>query len=462
MTLGETKRRCSASLRTQIPSNHANRIEGNSMSAPLEPEIRPRQLPNLPPEVAPLRARQFRIPKTFSALRHRDFQLYVAGQLFSTMGTWMQIIAQGWLVYQLSQSELILGIVGFASAIPALLITPWGGVVVDTVSKRKLMVITQICAMLLAFVLAALTFWEIVQVWHVVVLAVLLGVINAFDGPARQAFVVEMVGREDLSNAIAINSMTFNSARVIGPAVGGFLLATVGADWCFLINGLSFLAVIVGLLAMRVPPAPRRNAQMAPWQQLRSGVVYAARTNEVGALLLLALNLSLFGITYSTVMPAFVDRILKQGPTAFGVINMASGIGAVTAAILIARYGDRGQRGRWLGRMSLAFPVVLLLFALNTNYPMALGLSVLLGLGFMSQFTLINTLLQTQIVDEMRGRVMSLYTLTFFGLTPFGNLAIGVLSETWGLSRTLALSALLTLIFAGLILYRLPRLHRLS
>ncbi len=432
------------------------------MSDPLDPEIQPRRLPHLPPEVAPLRARQFRVPKTFSALRHRNFQLYVDGQLLSTMGTWMQMIAQGWLVYQLSRSELVLGIVGFAAAIPALLITPWGGVVVDTVSKRKLMVITQSCAMVLALILAALTFLDVVRVWHVAVLAVFLGVVHAFDGPARQAFVVEMVGRADLPNAIAINSMTFNTARIVGPAVGGFLLATVGADWCFLINGLSFLAVIAGLLAMRVPPPKPRAGHAAAWQQLRSGLAYAARTNEVAVLLLLTLNLSLFGITYSTVLPAFVDQVLNQGPAAFGAINMTSGVGAIAAAILIARYGDRGRRGRWLSRMALIYPLVLFLFAVNPIYPLALGLSALLGLGFMSQFTLINTLLQTQIVDEMRGRVMSLYTLTFFGLTPFGNLAIGALSEVWGLSPTLALSALIALLFAAAILYKMPHIRQLA
>jgi MFS family permease len=451
-----------ASSRFSGPDDDGSTEKGNLMTDSVKPEIRPQRLPNLPPEIAPLRARQFRLPKTFSALRHRNFQLYVAGQLLSTMGTWMQIIAQGWLVYQLSQSELILGIVGFASAIPALLITPWGGVVVDTFPRRKLMVITQSCAMTLALILAALTFSGLVQVWHVIVLSIFLGVVNAFDGPARQAFVVDMVGREDLPNAIAVNSMTFNSARVVGPAVGGFLLATVGADWCFLLNGLSFLAVIASLLAMRVPPSQPRDGHIAPWQQLRSGIAYAVRINEVAALLLLALNLSLFGITYNTVLPAFVDQVLGQGPTAFGAINMASGIGAVTTAILIARYGDQGQRGLWLSRITLAYPLVLLMFALNSVYILALGLSVLIGVGFMGQFTLINTLLQTHIDDHMRGRVMSLYTLTFFGMTPFGNLAIGALSEVWGLERTLALSALITFGFAILILTKMPCVRRMA
>ena len=426
--------------------------------SPLDPP----RLPNLPSEITPLRARQFRIPKTLNALHHRNYRLYVVGQLLSTMGTWMQIIAQGWLVYQLSQSELMLGVVGFASAIPSLLITPWGGVVVDSVSKRKLMIITQSCAMLLAFVLALLTFTGVVEVWHVLVLTVITGIVNSFDGPARQAFVVEMVGREDMSNAIAINSMTFNTARVVGPAIAGVLLVTLGADWCFLINSISFLAVIGGLLAMRLPPASPRKSQANAWGQLRSGVSYAVHTNEVGALLLIALTLSLFGITYSTVLPAFVDRVLHQGAGAFGAINMASGIGAVSAAVLVARYGDRGFRGRWLNRMALAYPVVLIAFALNPFYPLSLFLAVFLGLGFMSQFTLINTLLQTQIVDEMRGRIMSLYTLTFFGLAPFGNLAMGALSEIWGIGQTIAVSALIALVLMGVIFYKIPRVRQLA
>lgn len=432
------------------------------MSEQTDSQLQPPRLPNLPPEIVPMRARQFRVPKTLNALRHRNFQLYVVGQLLSTMGTWMQIIAQGWLVYQLSQSELILGIVGFASAIPSLLITPWGGVVVDSVSKRRLLVITQICAMLLALILGALTFLEVVQVWHVLVLTVCIGVVNAFDGPARQAFVVEMVGREDMPNAIAINSMTFNSARVIGPAIAGFLLVTLGAAWCFVINGLSFLAVIVGLLAMRLPNTTQRKGQVNPWEQFRSGVAYAINTDAVSALLLIALNLSLFGITYSTVLPAFVDRVLHQGPGAYGAINMATGIGAVTTGILIARYGDRGDRGRWLYRMALIYPLVLLAFAVTPLYLASLGLAVLLGVGFMSQFTLINTLLQTQIVDEMRGRIMSLYTITFFGLAPFGNLAMGALSEVWGISQTISLSAVIALVLMAVIFYKMPRVRELA
>lgn len=427
-----------------------------------EPEINPPRLPDIPPEVMPMRARQFRLPKTFAAMRHRNFQLFVLGQLISSVGTWMQIIAQGWLVYQLSQSELALGIVGFASALPALMITPWGGVIVDRVPKRTLLVITQSVSMILAFILAALSFAGVVQVWHVVALAVGLGVVNAFDGPARQAFVVEMVGRSDLPNAIALNSMTFNGARIFGPAIGGILLAAVGAGWCFFWNGLTFFAVIMGLLAMRLPPHQVSNLKLSSWQQLRSGVAYANSSEQVRALLMMAFIISCFGITYSTILPAFVAKVLQQDAAAFGALNTSAGIGAIITAFLIARYGDAGKRGQWLAISAIAFPVVLCLFALNHLYSLALVLGVFLGMGFMSQFTLINTLLQTNITDEMRGRVMSLYTLTFFGFTPFGNLAMGALAEQWGLSEAIITSALIALVLSVIVLYKTPELRRLA
>lgn len=426
------------------------------------PEIKPPRLPSIPPELLPMRARQFRLPKTFAALRHRNFQLFVIGQLISGVGTWMQIIAQGWLVYQLSQSELALGIVGFASALPALVITPWGGVIVDRVPKRTLLIITQSTSMLFAFVLAILTFTEVVQVWHVVALAVGLGFVNSFDGPARQAFVVEMVGRTDLPNAIALNSMTFNGARIFGPAIGGLLLASVGAGWCFFWNGVTFLGVILGLLAMRLPPHQTNGKKLSPWQQLRSGVAYANSIEQVRALLMMAFIISCFGITYNTILPAFVDKVLQQDAAAFGAINTAAGIGAIVTAYLIARYGDEGQRGKWLGISAIAFPMTLCLFALNPFYPFALLLGVLLGMGFMSQFTLINTLLQTNINDEMRGRVMSLYTLTFFGFTPFGNLAMGAVAEQWGLQEAILSSSLIALILSAIVLYKTPQLRRLA
>ncbi len=373
----------------------------------------------------------------------------------------MQIIAQGWLVYQLSHSDLTLGIVGFASAIPTLIISPWGGVIVDRVPKRTLLILTQTGSMLLAFVLAVLAFANLVQVWHIILLAAGLGVVNSFDAPGRQAFVVDMVGREDLPNAIALNSMMFNSARIIGPAVGGLLLAIIGPAWCFTINGISFFAVILGLWAMEITAVEAKRHSESPWKQLTSGVRYVAEQPELSGLILLALFFSVFGISYSTILPAFVEQILKQGADGYGWVNAATGVGAVSAAFLIARQHGQRWRGKWLFAASLGFPVVLTLFSFTSIYPLSLVLALGLGVGFMIEFTIINTLLQTRVEDQLRGRVMALYTITFFGFAPFGNLAVGALSERIGLSYAIALFAIIGLALSLIVMRKIPQIKDL-
>lgn len=399
--------------------------------------------------------------KIFAALRHRNFQLYFGGQLISNAGTWMQVIAQAWLVYQLSHSDLTLGIVAFASAIPTLIVSPWGGVVVDRVPKQGLLIITQSSAMLLAFILSILTFTNVVQEWHVIILAAALGLVNAFDAPARQAFVVEMVGREDLPNAIALNSLMFNSARVIGPALGGLLLAIVGTAWCFTINGISFLAVIIGLWLMKLPAHTPLVHSGSPWSQLSSGIKYVSQHRDLAALLLLALIFSIFGISYSTLLPAFVEQVLNQGAMSYGIINAVTGLGAVTGAFMIAGGWSHGVRGRWLFFSTVGFPLVLGIFAFVTLYPISLALAYGLGVGFMVQFTMINTLLQTRVEDEFRGRVMGLYTLTFFGFTPFGNLLIGALGQWFNLSIALFLFAIVALALSQAVMVKAPLIRKL-
>jgi len=399
---------------------------------------------------------------TFRSLRHRNYQLYFGGQLISVAGTWMQAVAQAWLVYELSHSDLTLGIVGFAAALPALIVSPWGGVIVDRVPKRGLLIVTQASAMLLAFILAALAFTNTVQVWHVVALAAGLGLVNAFDGPARQAFVVEMVGREDLTNAIALNSMMFNSARVIGPAIGGILLASLGSSWCFLLNGLSYLAVIAGLWAMQLSPRTVRRATDAPLKELAGGLKYVWHHVEIFALLMVALIYAVFGLSYATVLPAFADQVLNSGATGYGLLNAAVGLGAVIGALIIARSGGGSSRGRLMVLASLVFPVVLFVFAYTGLFPLSLALALGLGTLFMVQFTLINTMLQLRVADEMRGRVLSLYSLTFFGFAPFGNLATGNLAGYWGLSPTIAISAAVALILFLVVFMFVPRLRKLE
>jgi MFS family permease len=398
---------------------------------------------------------------TFAAMRHRNFQLYFGGQLVSNIGTWMQIIAQAWVVYQIGHSELTLGWVAFASAIPILVISPWGGVIVDRVSRRNLLVMTQTGAMLLAFILAVLTFTNVVKEWHVIVLAALLGVVNAFDAPARQAFVPEMVGKEDLPNAIALNSIMFNSARIIGPAIAGLLLAIIGAAWCFTLNGISFFAVIIGLWLMKLPPHQPVYNPASPLRQLVSGVQYATRNREISALILLSLVFSIFGISYFTVLPAFVEKVLHQGALAYGWVNAASGVGAVSGAFLLAHHVSNGRRGQLLVWTNIAFPLILIGFAFTTLLPLSLVLAFGLGIGFMVQFTTINTLLQTRVEDNFRGRVMGLYTLTFFGFAPFGNLLIGFLGQKLGLGFAMTLFAVCSLILSRLVLIKTPEVQKL-
>jgi len=398
---------------------------------------------------------------TFAAMRHRNFQLYFGGQLVSNIGTWMQIIAQGWVVYQIGHSELILGVVSFASAIPVLVVSPWGGVIVDRMSRQKLLMLTQVGAMILAFILAALMFANAVKEWHIVVLAALLGFVNAFDAPARQAFIPELVGKEDMPNAIALNSIMFNSARVIGPAVAGLVLALVGAAWCFTLNGISFLAVLLGLWLMKLPPHQKVKQTYSPWKQLISGFKYASNNREIFGLILLSLVFSIFGISYSTILPAFVDNTLHLGASAYGWINTATGLGAVTGAFLLASRASHGKRGKWLVITNIAFPLILIVFSVTSSYPLSLLLAYGLGVGFMVQFTTINTLLQTRVEDEFRGRVMGLYTITFFGFSPFGNLLIGFLGEKMGLGIAMTLFAVCSLILSRLVLSRTPEIQKL-
>jgi MFS family permease len=397
----------------------------------------------------------------FAALRHRNYQLYFGGQLISNAGTWMQVIAQGWLVYQITHSDLTLGIVGFAAAIPSLLVTPWGGVAVDRIPKRALLMLTQSGAMMLAFALAALAFTHMVREWHVVLLAAGLGFVNAFDAPARQAFVVELVGREDLPNGIALNSLMFNSARVIGPAIGGLLLAIVGTAWCFTINGLSFLAVIFGLWAMHLDVHTPQHASESMWTQLVNGIRYVSGRAELLGLLLLSLFFSIFGISYATIMPAFVEQRLRQGAAAYGWVTASTGVGAVTGALLIANHRGTSWRGKWLVAASLGFPLVLAAFSFTTYLPASLVCAFALGMGFMVEFAMINTLLQTRVDDRLRGRVMALYTLTFLGFAPFGNLGIGALSQRIGLNLAISIFALISLVLSAAVLRKVPQIRDL-
>jgi MFS family permease len=398
----------------------------------------------------------------FAALRHRNYRLFFAGQLTSLVGTWMQNVAQSWLVYQLTSSPLYLGVVGFTSAIPVLSLSLWGGVVADRVPKRRLLLVTQSAAMVLAFLLAADVFLGRVQAWHVVVFAFLSGAVNAFDAPTRQAFVVEMVGKEDLPNAIALGSVMFQTARIIGPTIAGIALALVGPAWCFFLNGWSFLAVLVGLWLMDVRPAAGARSAKSPLAQIREGLRYIRGNRTVLTLLGVVAVSNLFASGYSALLPAFARDVLHGGPAVLGWLSAAVGAGALTGALGVASLGDVGRKGRLLTAGNLFFPTMVLLFASSRSLPLSLLILVGAGLGFMVQNTMCNTLIQLAVPDELRGRVMSAYMLVFQGFLPVGALLAGTIAERLGAPAGAACGGTLALLAGLAWWWRAPYVRRLA
>jgi MFS family permease len=392
------------------------------------------------------------------ALRHRNFQLFFSGQLISLIGTWMQSVAQSWLVYRLTGSALLLGSVGFASQIPVFLFAPLGGITADRVNRRYIVICTQVASMLLAAILAALTLFHRVQVWHVFVLASLLGVVNAFDIPGRQSFLVEMVGKEDLMNAIALNSSMFNGARVIGPAIAGILVAKIGEGWCFFGNAVSYIAVIIGLLLMRVH-SPVRAAMASPLEHMMEGFRFVDRTAPIKALLLLLGLVSLVGMPYVVLMPIFADQILHGGARGLGILMGSTGVGALFGALTLAfREGVKGL-GRWVAWCCAGFGASLAVFALSHTFWLSVILLLPVGYCMMLQMACSNTLIQVMVPDALRGRVMAVYSMMFMGMAPIGALLGGVLAESLGAPRTVAIGGVACLLAAGWFARHLPKIR---
>lgn len=393
------------------------------------------------------------------ALKHRNYQLFFGGQLVSLTGTWMQSIAQSWLVYRLTGSAVLLGLVGFASQIPVFLLAPIGGAIADRYSRRHVLLITQTMAMLLALTLAALTLTRLIEVWHLYLIGALFGVANAFDIPTRQAFVVDLVGKEDLVNAIALNSSMFNGARIIGPAIAGLLVAAIGEGWCFLANGVSYVAVIGGLLAMRVAPHVRASRPGSALANIAEGFSFVARTGPVRALLLLLGLVSLMGMPYAVLMPIFADRILGGGSSGLGLLMGASGIGALAGALTLAtRKGLRGL-GRWVALSSAGFGAGIILFAQSRSFWLSAALLVPVGFSMIIQMASSNTLIQSMVPDGLRGRVMAVYSMMFMGMAPLGALLAGTLSERMGAPATLTFGGIACIAGAAIFSYRLPALR---
>jgi MFS family permease len=400
-----------------------------------------------------------RLHTLLRAFQHRNYRLFFSGQLVSLTGTWMQSVAQAWLVYRLTGSAALLGLVAFASRIPVFLLAPLGGAVADKRSRRRILMATQSSSMLLAFTLAALTLGGWVHIWHIFVLAALLGIVNAFDIPARQAFVVEMVGREDLVNAIALNSSMINGARIVGPALAGVLVSAVGEGWCFFLNGASYVAVIAGLRLMRVPPRPKARPHASALSHIAAGFHFAWHAEPIRALLLLVGLGSLTGLPYMVLMPIFAAKILHGGPEGLGILMAAAGSGALTGALTLAsRRGIRGL-GRWVTFAAAGFGISLIAFSLSRSFYLSAALLLPTGFFMMLQMASSNTLIQAMVPDHLRGRVMALYSMMLMGMMPFGALLAGVLAEHLGAPVVVGAGGAASILGAGWCALRMPSLR---
>ncbi len=399
-----------------------------------------------------------RLSATFRALAHRNFRLFFSGQLISLVGTWMQSVAQSWLVYRLTGSSLLLGMVGFASQFPVFVFGPFGGTIADRHNRHRIVIATQTASMLLAFVLAALTLLNVVRIWHIFVLAALLGVVNAVDIPVRQAFVVDMVGKDDLMNAIALNSSMVNGARIVGPAVAGILVAAIGEGWCFFANAVSYIAVIAGLLLMDIRPLIRVSEDSAQ-AHIVEGFQYSARTKPIRALLLLLGLMSLMGMPYAVLMPIFADQILHGGARGLGILMGATGVGALLGALTLAsRRGLKGL-GSWVAASAIGFGASLILFAFSRSFWLSAALLLPTGFAFMVEMASSNTLIQAMVPDHLRGRVMAVYSMMFMGMAPFGALLAGALAHGLSAPVTVALGGAVCIVGGIVFWLHLPALR---
>ncbi|MDX6446332.1 MAG: hypothetical protein QOH71_3406 [Blastocatellia bacterium] len=400
-----------------------------------------------------------KLPASMRAFRHRNYQLFFAGQLISLSGTWMQSVAQSWLVYRLTGSALLLGLVGFASQIPVFILAPIGGGLADRSSRHRIIVVTQIVAMVLAFVLAALTLTHHVQVWHLFVLAALLGVSYAFYVPAASAFVADMVGREDLMNAIALNSSLVNGARIAGPAIAGILVATIGEGWCFFINAVSYIAVIISLMMMSVSPHRKVELPGSPLAHIVEGFRFVWQTGPVRALLLLLGAVSLFGTPYAVLMPIFAAEILHAGAGGLGILMGASGFGALIGALSLAARNKVHGLGRWVAISTAGFGASLILFSLSRSFWLSAALLLPVGFSMMIEMAASNTLIQAMVPDHLRGRVMAVYSMMFMGMAPIGALVAGALAHRLGAPRTVLIGGVVCVFGAAIFALRLPKLR---
>lgn len=391
---------------------------------------------------------------TIRSLRHRNYRLYFFGQMISLPGNWIQNIALGWLVYKLTGSALLLGIVGFAGQIPSLVITPLAGVFADRIDRRKVLITTQTISMLIAISVSLLIFSGRIQVWHIILSAVMNGISVAFDTPFRHAFLVNMVtDKKDLQNAIALNSTLFNTARFAGPPIGGLLIALSGEGVCFLVNGLSYLAVIASLLAMKVESATSQGKHQAIWNDLMSGFGYAFKVLPIRFLLVMVFTTSFLGLPFQVFMPVFAREVLNGDAQTLGYLIGAIGAGALTGALFLATRRSLSGIPLIIFISAGMFSIGLILFSVSVNLTFSLLILAVAGFGMVVEFASSNTLLQTMVKDDMRGRIVALYSMSFMGITPLGSLTMGWQAEITSVQVTVGIAGVLCLV-ATLFFYR--------
>jgi MFS family permease len=400
------------------------------------------------------------VPATvFRALQHRNFRLYLGGQGVSLVGTWLQSVAQAWLVYRLTDSALLLGLTGFVGQAPVFFLAPIGGTLADHLDRRRLLVWTQGTSAVLAALLGVLTLSGHVTIAQVLVVATLLGIVNAFDVPTRQSFVVEMVGREDLPNAIALNSSAVNAARILGPALAGVLVAAVGEGFCFVLNALSFAAVIAALLAIRLETRAAGRTELAPLRAIADAFGFVRDQAAVRAVLLLLGLVSIVGMPYTVLMPIFADHVLGGGSATMGLLLGSTGVGALGAALLLAMRGSARGLGRWIAGSAIGFGCALAAFSASRSLPLSSLVLVATGFFMMTQMAASNTLLQVLSPDALRGRIMAFYSMMFMGMPPFGALGAGVAAQRLGAPATVAIGGAVS-VAAGLVFaWELPTLR---
>ena len=385
------------------------------------------------------------------ALRHKDFLLYLIGLLISTVGTWMQGTALGWLVLQLTGSKMYLGIVGAASTIPVLLFTLHAGVIADRFNKRKLVILTQVLAGVQASVLAFLDLTHVIRIWHILVLSVFLGMINALDAPARQSMTVELTGKDDLMNGVALNSSAFNGARILGPAIAGVIVAIKGTGMCFLINAVSFIAVIFMLLVIHPVPVVGSDSDDSMASQIREGVSYAFHHDLIRDLVMMTAVFSIFVMQFTTQMPAIAKEMLHVGAKGYGMMMSATGVGALIAALLVAGIGHKFRQGKIVLVGVIVTPIALIALSISHIYLLSIVFLIFTGWGMMQFLAVSNSIIQIASPDALRGRLLSVRTLVFMGFAPIGSLLVGALAEWLGVAFSIGICAVISLIMVAYI-----------